>query len=47
MILINLEFLAVQVMEGLTMEGKEKVLLTNIYWKNLLGKPEKPVVKAI
>jgi len=46
MVLINLEFL-VQVIKGLTVEGKEKVLLTKIYQGNLLGKQEKPVVKAV
>ena len=46
-VLIKPEFLTIWILEGMTVENKEKNLLTDIYCGNYLNKQEKPVAKAI
>jgi len=43
MVLLRLEFLATQVLEGTIIEDKKKVLLMDILQENQLGKQEEPV----
>ena len=46
MVLLRLEFLATQVLEGTIIEDKKKVLLMDILQENQLGKQEEPVAQA-
>jgi len=45
-VLLKLEFLAVQVIEGIVFEGKEQAFLTDIWRDNRLSHQEGPIARA-
>jgi len=46
-VLLKLQFLIVQVYEGVVIKGKEKELLKNIKYENQLSKQEESKTRAV